>query len=202
MIPGYPDLLKCPFCGTQKEVMSLASGNTFRGRHWSDAKSVYPMLPMLSPIQRCPSCGKYYFTKDAEILHTSEGFSEETGELTYEQLKEAAAQFGTDILSADRKTLCYHILWAYNDKYNREGIATVSAPDEEQEHINAVLDQLISCEGIDDIERAEYYRERGLFIKTLELLQDYKPDDDFMAGLVERMKKYAKECKTIAYEIL
>lgn len=159
------------------------------------------MLPKLSPIQRCPSCGKYFFAKDAETRHTREGFSEDTGELTYEQLKEAAAQFGTDLSPDDRKTLNYHLLWAYNDKYNREGIETAIAPDEEQEYINAVLDELIASEGIEDIDRAEYYRECGLFIKTLELLQDCKPDDDFMSGLVERLRKYAKECMTIAFEI-
>lgn len=35
MLPGNPDLLKCPFCGEEKEVMTLLSGNTIDGRLWS-----------------------------------------------------------------------------------------------------------------------------------------------------------------------
>lgn len=50
----------------KKEVLSLASGNTFRGKCWSDTKVFYPMLPTISHIQKCPSCGKYYFKTDVE----------------------------------------------------------------------------------------------------------------------------------------
>ena len=201
MMPGFPELLKCPYCGEEKEVLSLASGNTFRGRQWSDTKIHYPMLPMVSPIQHCPSCGKYYFTKHAKRRQATDGFSLKTGDLTYEQLKEAVVQFGNDLTPDDRKTLNYRILWAYNDKYNREGVEITDAPEVEQEYINAVLDELLASEGIEDIVRAEYYRERGLFMETIKLLEDYKPDDDFMAGIVERLRKYARECKTIAFEI-
>ena len=30
MLPAKCELLKCPYCGKEKEVLSLASGNTFR----------------------------------------------------------------------------------------------------------------------------------------------------------------------------
>ena len=68
MIPG-PSLRKeCPYCGQVKELLSLRSGNTFGATHWSDTKSIYPMLPENSQVQKCPGCGKYYFLSDAKTL--------------------------------------------------------------------------------------------------------------------------------------
>ena len=58
MLPDYSDVLKCPFCGGEKEVLALMSGNTCGGQSWSDVKTDYPMLPRVSPIQKCPICGK------------------------------------------------------------------------------------------------------------------------------------------------
>ena len=51
MIPGPANILSCPFCGSEKEVMSLVSGNTFGGTVWSDTRREYPMLPEVSPLQ-------------------------------------------------------------------------------------------------------------------------------------------------------
>ena len=59
MIPGPANILCCPFCGGEKEVMSLYSGNTIGGTVWSDTRREYPMLPEVSPIQQCPHCKKY-----------------------------------------------------------------------------------------------------------------------------------------------
>ena len=36
MTPGKPQILTCPFCGAKKEIMTLASGNTFGAEFWSD----------------------------------------------------------------------------------------------------------------------------------------------------------------------
>lgn len=68
MIIG-PSLRKeCPYCGEVKELISLRSGNTFRATRWSDTKTIYPMLPKNSDVQKCPVCGKYYFLADAKTL--------------------------------------------------------------------------------------------------------------------------------------
>lgn len=68
MIIG-PSLRKeCPYCKAVKELISLRSGNTIGGKHWSDTKKVYPMLPQNSEVQKCTECGKYYFLADAKTL--------------------------------------------------------------------------------------------------------------------------------------
>ena len=66
MLSAKCELLKCPYCGKEKEVLSIASGNTFDAKRWSDTKEFYPNLPSPSFIQKCPSCGKYYFKADVE----------------------------------------------------------------------------------------------------------------------------------------
>lgn len=65
MLPGPPQKLKCPHCGSHKYIEAISSGNTFRAVYWSDFKREYPFLRQPSPVQKCPSCGKYYFYSDA-----------------------------------------------------------------------------------------------------------------------------------------
>lgn len=67
MLPGNPRILICPFCGTEKQIMSLISGNTFGAELWSDNKQIAPMLPEISYIQKCPHCGKYYITENTTL---------------------------------------------------------------------------------------------------------------------------------------
>lgn len=201
MLPGNSRVLKCPFCGEEKNVFSLVSGNNMNGQQWSDLKSVYPMLPRVSPIQQCPACGKYYFRHEVKEREKEEGFSWELGILSYEQLKEAAAQFGDGLSKENRLLLNQLLLWAYNDKYNREGVETTPTTEEEKAYIAAVLDELIGGDGVDDIIRAEYYRERGRFEEAVVLLDKCHLEEGFIASIVEKMKSCAKEHKTIAFEI-
>ena len=72
MIPGPALRKECPYCKEVKELMSLRSGNTIGGEHWSDTKKVYPMLPKNSDVQKCLGCGKYYFLADAKTLPSGE----------------------------------------------------------------------------------------------------------------------------------
>lgn len=200
MNPGHPLLLKCPFCGNEKEVLTLLSGNTFRGQQWSDWRRKFPMLPEVSSIQKCPSCGMYYFTDKVDRRQATEGYSFETGELTYEEFKEAAGQFGGTLSLEEWHNLEVLLVWAYNDKYNREDMEITEAPIEEQEYINSILDNLIVLSQTDVI-KAEYLRERGRFDEALDILDKCCPEEDYLRGIVERMKTYAKEKNTIAFKI-
>lgn len=49
---GPSQILKCPYCGRHKALLSLISGNTHCAELWNDGKSIYPMLPQLSTIQK------------------------------------------------------------------------------------------------------------------------------------------------------
>lgn len=42
---GTSRILVCPFCGEEKEIMSLAMGNSLGAQLWSDNKLIARMLP-------------------------------------------------------------------------------------------------------------------------------------------------------------
>lgn len=222
MLPAKCELLKCPYCGKEKEVLSIASGNTFNSKYWSDTKEFHPMLPTVSPIQKCPSCGKYYFKANVKS-RMGVDYSFDKGELTYGELKEAALQFeGEERISKDnrqtllfylrhiwqqnrkiskdnRKTLLFELMWAYNDKYNREGMDIVEPSDEERGYIDAVIKELMEGYELRDLFIAELYRERGMFEEALEILETCNYTEDYLIEIIEKMKVYAKNKSRIAF---
>ena len=74
MMPGNPQILTCPFCGKEKEIMSLVSGNTFGSELWSDNKQIAPMLPEISYVQKCPHCGKYFIKGRQAVKYAKDGY--------------------------------------------------------------------------------------------------------------------------------
>lgn len=74
MLPGNPQILTCPFCGSEKKIMSLMSGNTFGAKYWSDNQRIAPMLPDISFVQKCPNCGKYMLLSRQKPKYAKEGF--------------------------------------------------------------------------------------------------------------------------------
>lgn len=94
MTPGYAKIVVCPFCGTKKELMTLNSANSIGAQYWSDTKIISPMHPTVSPVQKCPNCGKYYLEYKQETKNTN-GYSNEDGKLSFWEWKEAYKQFST-----------------------------------------------------------------------------------------------------------
>ena len=85
--------------------------------------------------------------------------------------------------------------------YNREGEDITEAPEQEKDYIKTVLGELLECEDVDDVVKAEFYRERRLFEDAIALLDKCHPQDGFLIIIVERMKQYARDHKTVAFEI-
>ena len=96
MLPGHPQIVKCPFCGTDKELLSLMSGNTIGARYWSDNMRDAPMLPQVSIVQKCPKCGKFYILSRQEVKYAKDGCSIELGTLTFPEMKEAFIQLNNE----------------------------------------------------------------------------------------------------------
>ena len=165
MIPGSPQILTCPHCGAEKQILSLISGNSIGQTVWSDNKTVAPMLPRPSFVQKCPKCGGYFLlSRQKGHRFAKKGDCWDKGELTYNQLKEAYASFSNADLSNDeRQMILLHILWAYNDIFTRNHL--VDIPKEELSYIREVVTELIPL--IDDpLLRAELFRELGDFDKA------------------------------------
>lgn len=204
MIPGPANILSCPYCGANKEVMSLVSGNTIGGTVWSDTRRHYPMLPEVSPIQKCPHCGKYYFIEQAKSEYAKDDeaefrYSAELGILNYSELKEAKEQMRHLTLTKMQRWIINHQLFmAYNDEYHRSTNDSESEPTEEDKIVfEATMQELL--EGIDssadyDLFHAELLRETGRFDEAREILLRHTVEDD--RWVVESMLRHIEERDT------
>lgn len=200
MTIGNEKIVKCPYCGATKELMSLNSSNNIGAQYWSDLKTLAPMDPKISPVQKCAECGKYYLEYKQET-DRGEKESFERGKLTYWEWKEAYKQFCTESAGITKDDLLNIRGWfvqAYNDYYYR-GSEEINPPKEEHDLIVEVIHSLIETidwsETIDPlfpggvffgdpaqekliwsstkspILKAELYREAGEFDKCGEILQ-------------------------------
>ena len=86
---------------------------------------------------------------------------------------------------------------------NTDGSAGLltDAPREESDYISDVFGELLSSDDFNDIVYAELYREEGYFDDALNLLESCHPQEEYLAKIVEKIKQYAEEKKTIAFEI-
>ena len=50
----------------KKEIIRLLSGNSIGATLWSDARYEAPMLPEISPVQKCPTCGHFFLLSKVE----------------------------------------------------------------------------------------------------------------------------------------
>lgn len=161
MLPANAKIVECPFCGTKKELLSLASGNTLRAKHWSDQKMIAPMLPRVSPVQKCPTCGKYYL-EYKQPYKEGNGWSSERGELSYQEWKEAYHQFLSDKSTTkdDLQIIRRHLIQAFNDNYYRNGVDSIPA-EEEAYFVSIIHEYIDSCSWNKEnlLFKAELYRE-------------------------------------------
>ena len=192
MNPGPAQILTCPHCGAKKEVLSLLSGNTFGQQVWSDNKSIAPMLPKVSFVQKCPSCGGFYMMSRQNAEY-GEGYSFEQGELSYLETKQAwnSLKETPDLSEGERLTLLFMLIWAYNDEFTREKAKPIIQ--KEQDFFHYIIDLIIEFEQLDVLLKAELLREAGRFEDSMNLLNGYSPDDEFHKKFSERLIERCQE---------
>lgn len=128
MLSAISKILICPFCKGEKPVLEPLFGHSLGGTLWSDTKTIYPAMPETSMVQRCPHCGKYYFSYKVESKGGNAD-SDDQGNLTYEQIKEAVNQYDQVVLEQeDEITLRLLFVQIYNDTFQREGVAHDAQP--------------------------------------------------------------------------
>lgn len=188
-MPGNPQILICPFCGTEKQIMSLISGNTFGAELWSDNKQIAPMLPEISYVQKCPHCGKYYITGRQEVKYAKDGFSFEKGLLTYPEMKEAFTQLSEEGFLNEKEEINVRMMLhhAYNDYYYRtEEKKVISEEDKTLFYENGLwlINNLIT----DSVMKAEFYREIGEIDTARSILDSITVEDEFLKRIVTAIK--------------
>lgn len=210
MIPGPANILCCPFCGGTKEVMSLVSGNTLGGTVWSDTRREYPMLPEVSPVQKCPHCKKYYFIEQARREYSKDPESEmrsfmKLGNLSFHELKEAINQMESLSLSKMQRWILNHqFFMAYNDAFRRRPEIVAFPPSEEDEAFyQKVIKELL--DGIDqsadyELFHAELLRETGRFEEAKEVLSHHKNEED--RWVVDAMLRHINNEDTLPFLLI
>ena len=183
-----PQILTCPFCGEKKEIMCLMSGNTIGAKVWSDNKCIYPMYPEISLVQKCPHCGKFYIRTRQEAVWAETGSSFEQGLLTYEEMKQAFAQFmETGDLTHDEEANVRMMLHhAHNDNFRREQTSEFTDADLTLFRENAMW--LIQNIITDRVMKAEFYREIGDFDEAKSILDEVHASDPFYITLVDKIQ--------------
>lgn len=198
MLPGHAQIITCPFCGTEKNIMSIMSGNTFHAELWSDNKRIAPMMPEVSYVQKCNHCGKYYIIGRQKAKFSTKDYSSELGYLTFPEMKEAFAQLAAEsFLREGEETKVRMMLHhAYNDYYYRQaGSETISEEDKKLFHDNGLwlIDKVIT----DNVMKAEFYREIGEFELARQALSSAALQNDFLkqvaADVLERLD--CNDCK-------
>lgn len=189
-MPGNPRILVCPFCGKEKEIMSLISGNTFGAELWSDNKQIAPMLPEISYVQKCPHCGKYYITGRQEVKYAKDGYSFEKGLLTYPEMKEAFTQLSEEGFLNEKEEINVRMMLhhAYNDYYYRtDEKKVISEEDKTLFHENGLwlINNLIT----DSVMKAEFYREIGEIDTAKSILDSITVEDEFLKRIVTGIKE-------------
>ena len=210
MIPGPANILSCPFCGGEKEVMSLVSGNTCGGTVWSDTRREYPMLPEVSPIQQCPHCKKYYFIEQAKREYSKDPESEmrsfmKLGNLSFYELKEAINQMEAFSLSKMQRWILNHqFFMAYNDAFRRRPETKAFPPSKGDEALyQQVIKELL--DGLDhsadyELFHAELLRETGRFEEAKEVLFRHKSEED--KWVVDAMLRHINDGDTMPFLLI
>jgi hypothetical protein len=190
MVVGNSLILTCPFCGKEKEIMSLLSCSSFFATIWSDNKRVDRNMPEISYVQKCPDCGKYYIIERQEAKFSDDRISYNKGLLTYPEIREAFLQLSEEgFLNKEEESNVRMMLHhAYNDyHYRKEEKEDICEKDKVLFHENGLW--LIHNQIEDDVFKAEYYREIGEFEKARSVLNTITVKGGFWERLVNAIKE-------------
>lgn len=173
MRPGPARILKCPYCGKEKKVMSLMSGNTFYEKLWSDNKRIAPMQPVLSFVQKCPSCNFYYLLNRQDFVYAQkDDWSLECGTLSFHDLCLALSYFENTIGQEDEIRIRIMILHAYNDYYRNSKENKIAEDKIAFEQNIVELLQRIDWEHDNMLFKAELHRELGQYADAIAVLSN------------------------------
>ena len=168
------DKRTCPHCGKHKDKFEILCYYNNEGFMWSDYRHVLPQVAVPSLIQKCPHCGKYYITKASHVLIKDTADFEFIDPVNWDYFKQSYEEY--NLLEKDNVVDYNHrlrMLGAYNDEFSRS--LKPHAPTEQDIQIfkDNMLHLMVYFH--DPIDKAELYREMGLFVecfKQLEIVDD------------------------------
>lgn len=208
MMPGEPNFRHCPCCQKLLIEQTLASGNTFGARFWTDGKMDAPMLPEYPALVRCAHCHNLLWLPEAkkfkpkqplgrlEIVEGAEDPIEPTEQDFLEALRSGLAK------GKKQEKYARVSAWqALNDPYREDNTAQgpIAIAAEAAANMDALYLLLDATNPNERILKAELARELGRFADALKLLEQ-SFDDRYMTT-VDCIKELAAKHDTKVAEI-
>jgi len=192
MTPGPTLILQCPESDKLIKGSTLASGNTFGGKRWSDGYALYPMLPSTPQITRCDAQGKFFWVAEATVVgKLGPGIEttsipqawREADHLRFLSEQEYLAALAEG-LGRNRKEEVYlrvQAWWAANSAVRNAGTeGAITSPFFPGSRARDNLERLIELLATDDpperLMKAEALRQLGRFEEARQILQATVPE--------------------------
>ena len=164
LTPGPDEYRACPLCRQVYRETTIASGNTFGARSWTDGWRDAPMLPDRPPVVRCGGCGEPFWRNEARVVPAPEtGRSKDTLAARPEDLRRLLVSAGRD--TAKEKTLRTRLWWLANAS-RREGAAPAASVEwtsTDRENLVRLTEILDERQPGERLRKAEAFRELGRF---------------------------------------
>jgi len=194
--PGPTLIKKCNRCDGLMKQRTIASGNTFGARYWTDGKVDASMLPLTPSAVRCPHCHALLWVSSLEEVGEipgPRGFGVPRPEYdhSFDALPFIEKLEADDYLMAlrkgelpkDQEAYLRTMYWRLMNDPRRRSQTPIAFSAEEQENLRSLLPLVSETDEPSRLIRAEIYRELGEFEECANAL-DYDFCDDYIPAAV------------------
>lgn len=176
MVPGPTVIYECGHCSGLIEYPTIASGNTFGARVWTDGKMDAPMLPDMPLLVKCPHCrSMVWITEQKEVGKMRPWLVDRhpyPSARPYEEptVDDYVGYLAESELNADKEFYArVRLWWLFNDG-RRYASRRLPLTAREIENLTALLDLMNDDATSEPLGKAEILRELGRFDEALALL--------------------------------
>ena len=194
--PGPTLIKKCKSCEGLMKQRTIASGNNFGARYWTDGKVDASMLPLTPSAVRCPHCHSLLWISSLEEVGEipgSRGFGVPRPEYDdsfdfhpfIENLEtdDYLVALKKGELSKDQEVYLRTIYWRQMNDPRRRSQSPIAFSVEEQENLRSLLPLVDQMDESSRLMRAEIHRELAEFEECAKAL-DYDFSDDYISVAV------------------
>ena len=190
--PGPTLIKKCNHCEGLMKQRTIASGNTFGARFWTDGKVEARMMPRTPIAIRCPHCKSLLWIEELEEVNEILGpggwgsekpeYDRSLDALPFFEKLEAAdytTEFGKLTCDKDKESNLRTSYWHLMNDSRRRSNSEIAISSEEYSNLRRLLELLIDTTDGTRILRAEIHRELGEF-KASQNELDHDFDDRYI----------------------
>lgn len=195
MIPGLTFIYECPACSHILKKGSLASGNTFGAKLYSDGKVDASMFSKYPDLTKCKKCNTLFWLSKLKSIgyyewyHTARPEWKIADKAEFLELDDYFRAIDSGMAKTPKQELYirHKIWWAYNDKI-RSGKNIFDDENDElkwNDNLNKLLLFIKPSNPNQKFMISEINRNLGNFDKCIEILQSIRKKD--MAGIKEKL---------------